>query len=276
MAWKSITPETVDQFTKCVAATHGGHTLSAADQKIVADCFEDAFSGDNGGTDPPVPATCKNGYRGGIDWWNGYCLDEPSKFKTAPGGVGTMGTNADCVRAFADGQRKKDGKLSFEVFFATAKVPQGMGGLHLGSTRSAHKAWGSPIGSPNYKGWLRQDWQFYGGDGTNTELRIGMYIADENGSNLAVRTWRTGIILRPQVWIPLAFSWDRTSPTELKQKVVSGSRTVEHVTTIYAGCENLLGWGFGNMDELDEFGGVPEVRFRNVVVIRYAVTVDQR
>jgi hypothetical protein len=268
MAWKPISPESVDQFTKCIAATHDGHTLSANDQKIVTDCFEGAFSeGDNGGTPepPPVPSTCQNGYRGGVEWWQHYCLDEPPKFKTAAGGVGIMGTNADGVRAFPDGQRKKDGKVAFEVFFATAKVPQGTGGLHLGCLTSAHKAWNSPVGSPQYKGWLRQDWQFYNGDGTNCELRIGMYIADENGSNFVVRTWNTGIILRPQRWIPLSFSWDRISSTEFKQVVSSESRRAEHTTQIYAGSQNIQGWKFGNMDNLSDFGGKPEVHFRNVV-----------
>lgn len=265
MSFKPITLARISEFQQCIAADHDGHTLSPADYAIVSECFETVFTEEEEPI-PPQPTGCKEGYRPGVDWWQGYCLDEPPKFSSSPDGeIGIMGTNADGVRAFSEGRIKR-GRIAFEVFFATDIVPQGLGGLHLGCLTSAHKAWGSPVGSPQYKGWLRPDWQFHNGDGENAELRIGTYMADENGSNFTVKSWNTGIILRPQIWIPLSFEWNRQAPDRLFLKVFSMGNDPETTVTIYPGCQDIQGWKFGNMDELDEFGGEPEVRFRNVVV----------
>lgn len=220
--------------------------------------------------DPPDPPTdplrCYDGYRALAAWWQGFCGTDPAKF-VSNADYGAMRTNSQSVRYLAGGDRFQSGYIAFEVYFATDRVPQGTGGLHICSPTSAHKALNSAMGNPYYKGWLRNDFQVYQGSGAyaspNAELRIGTYNADGNGArwgpDVVVDTWRTGVLLEPKRWIPIRFEWRRNGD-RFAMKVNAAGKTITISPTSY----DIYGFTTGNMDGLSNYGGIPEVRFRNL------------
>lgn len=211
--------------------------------------------------DPPLdPTECHDGYLNLSGWWAGWCGRSLTSFRSEGTEYGAMKTNTQAVRFFDEGNRFRDGWLEIEVYFATDKVPQGTGGLHILSPTSGHKGLGTDVVGSSYAGWLRPDFETYPIDGTTAELKVGNYFSDRNGS-VTVKNWRPSpaIVLRPKVWIPLRFEW-RRSGTSFAMNL-NGRTTTQ---TISADCVDIFGMSVGNMDNLSNYGGVPEVRFRRL------------
>lgn len=221
----------------------------------------------------PSPG-CHDGFVDCGGWWSGWCGDEFRNFTTA-GDYGAMRTNAEGLRWLSDSEGWAVGWIEIEVYFATDRVPQGTGGLHILSPNSGHRALGTPRTADGYPGWLRPDFQIRP-DGTNTtaELQIGTYNLDGQGKkwfekspgNLdhVVDVWRTGITLRPKVWQKFRFEW-RRSGEQITYNLNGKTRTVR----IHRDSQNIAAIAVGNMDGLvangqSVFGGSPEVRYRNL------------
>jgi hypothetical protein len=181
-----------------------------------------------------------------------------------------MRSNAEALRLMEGGERLPNGFLELEIYFATDRVPQATGGLHLLSPTSAHKALKSPVGKKLYKGWLRPDLELHPVDGVRAELKIGTYNTDGNGaywferghgkSDVVVDVWRTGIIVRPKQWIPVRMEWRRIAPDRLRLTLNGKSTDVQ----IHPDSKDILAFTVGNMDDLDDFGGTPEIRYRAI------------
>lgn len=212
---------------------------------------------------------CPSGFTTLTYWWTGWCSGRPDRFFSLNSDQGAMRSNATAARFLStDHNRLVQGFISLEVFFPMDRVPQRAGGLHLFAPVSAHVALGSPVGVDLYNGWLRADFGFVGGDGPDAELQLGIYNCDADGRfwftrngqlDAVVDEWRTGIILRPGVWNALRFSWTRRGDQFIM--MLNGK---SHITRIHPTSFDIQGMSVGNMDNLADFGGVPEVRFRNL------------
>jgi hypothetical protein len=211
--------------------------------------------------DPPVdPTECHEGYLNLDGWWAAWCGRSKTSFRSQGTEYGAMKSNTQAVTFLDEGNRYREGWIEIEVYFATDRVPQGTGGLHIMSATSAHKGLGSPQVGSGYAGWLRPDFETrpIPGDGVNAELKIGTYFADRNGA-VTVKNWNTGIILWPKVWIPIRFGWHRNGTTFAMD--VNGR---PNTLTISPDCVDIFGMSVGNMDGLANYGGTPEVRFRKL------------
>jgi len=222
-----------------------------------------------GGPASSQSIACSEGYVPLDGWWTEFCGDAEENFASGPD-YGIMRTNAEALRLLDDGDRLPEGFLELEIFFATDRVPQGTGGLHLLSPTSAHKALDSPVGKKLYKGWLRPDLELHPVDGVRAELKVGTYNTDGDGGywyergqgkpDVVVDVWRTGIIVEPKQWIPIRMEWRRIAPDRLRLTLNGKSTDVR----IHPGSKDILAFAVGNMDGLDDFGGTPEVRYRGV------------
>jgi hypothetical protein len=255
------------------AATEGGEKVvwqGEGSFKLV-EVLADSAPPDTTPPDPPDPpgdpAKCYSGYVPLVGWWLGYCGDELRNFQSGTD-YGAMRTNAEALRWLDGSTPISKGFIEVDIYFATDRVPQGTGGLHVLSPASGHKALGTPIQNGGYPGWLRPDFQTRGIDGTTAELRVGTYNADGEGRrwfqrrpgdyDIVVDVWSTGIILQPQVWIPLRFEWFRAGEW-IVYSLNGRARTVR----IHADSHDIAAFAVGNMDGLSLFGGTPEVRYRN-------------
>jgi hypothetical protein len=216
---------------------------------------------------------CYDGFVPLSGWWSGFCGDEARNFPS-DGDYGVMHTNAEALKFLDHGRRFATGFIELEVYFATDRVPQSTGGLHILSLCSQHRALGSPRVGNGYTGWLRPDFQIRAVDGTTAELQIGTYNLTAAGESwfqrepgkrdVVVDVWRTGIPLRPKEWIKLRFEWRRSGETityTLNGKVRS--------VRIHRDSLDIDALAVGNMDGLVKsgrsvYGGTPEIRYRNV------------
>ncbi|HWN82115.1 MAG TPA: hypothetical protein VNM87_08475 [Candidatus Udaeobacter sp.] len=242
-----------------------------------------AVSSEAGSGDAPASAAsntaaqqeCYDGFVPLSGWWADFCGDETRNFTTGDD-YGAMHTNAEALRLLAGGERLPSGYLELEVYFATDRIPQGTGGLHILSLCSGHRGLGTPRTGHGYASWLRPDFQIRSidGDGKNAELQIGTYNANAAGEmwyqrapgklDIVVDVWRTGIRLTPHQWIPLRFEWRRTGST-VSYVLNSKLRSVQ----IDRESADIYALAVGNMDGLRKdgqsvYGGTPEVRYRNL------------
>ena len=215
---------------------------------------------------------CYDGFVPLHGWWADYCGDEDRNFTTGDD-YGAMHTNAEALRLLAGGERFPSGFLEVEIYFATARVPQGTAGLHIMSLCSGHRAFGTPRTGHGYAGWLRPDFQIREIDGKAAELQIGTYNANAAGEmwyqrggkpDIVVDVWRTGIRLVPQQWIPIRFEWRRSGGT-ITYALNGKLRSVR----IDQGSADINALAVGNMDGLRKdgqsvYGGTPEIRYRNL------------
>jgi hypothetical protein len=218
-----------------------------------------SFSQHSLAAEPEPRLECSSGFVPLSGWWAGFCGDELRNF-TTESDYGAMHSNAEALRYLDQGRGFPAGWIELEVYFATDRVPQNTGGLHILSACSGHKALGTPITEKNgYPGWLRPDFQIHGTNGRDAELKIGTYNADGDGAKWYQKTPGTGIPLAPQQWIKLRFEWRRSGDTITY--AVNG-RT--HTVGIHPDSADIDALAFGNMDGLRSFGGTPEVRYRNL------------
>lgn len=268
MGWKPITLGLFEQFRQCLVSKG----IPEPYFNEISECFQFTFSESvDPGPDPepepePEPGTCLAGFLAGTGWWNGFCIDEPPKFSSESNNtVGVMGTNANGYKRFAENTGQTRGKASIDVFYRTDRIPQDGGGGHLFTAQSGERAL-----NPNYlKGWFRPDiissqsrWKIHtynlDGNGNRWYMRNG-------GLDAVVDIWDTGINnAGVGKWIPISLQWERRSPDKMWMKFTAGVQSSERVVTIHPQSVNPYSVSCGNMDHLGDYGGTPEIAFRNL------------
>jgi len=186
--------------------------------------------------DPPPVGTCLDGFQAGSGWWNGFCIDEPPKFRSETSNtVGVMGTNANGYKRFAPNSGQAHGKASIEIRYETDQIPQDTGGGHLFTAQSGERAL-----NPDYiKGWFRPDivsqqsqWKIHTyNNGPNGEA----WFTKPNGQkDHVVDVWSTGIPnAGTKVWIPISLEWNRVAADKMWMRFSAGSRSAERTVTIH-------------------------------------------
>jgi hypothetical protein len=271
MAWKPITLALFSEFQRCLQ----DKGIPESQFNEISDCFQATFNESvtpppDPGPDPepepePVPGTCLAGFLAGSGWWDKFCIDEPPKFKSENNnGVGVMGTNANGYRRFATSPQAR-GKASIDVFYRTAQIPQDGGGGHLFTAQSGERAL-----SPNYlQGWFRPDII-----SSQSKWKIHTYNLDGNGNRWYIRNggrdavvdiWDTGI---PNAgvgkWIAIALEWERRAADKMWMRFTADGQSREKIVTVHSQTTNPYSVSCGNMDHLGDYGGTPEIAFRNL------------
>jgi hypothetical protein len=268
MGWKPITLALFSEFQRCLQ----DKGIPESQFNEISECFQSTFTDTvDPGPDPepepePEPGTCLAGFIPLSGWWNKFCGDEPPKFRTEDGGnVGVIGTNANAYRRFAPNSGQARGKVSIEVNYHTAQIPQDVGGGHLFTAQSGERAL-----NPDYiKGWFRPDivssssiWKIHTyNNGPNGEAWFG----PEGHKDHVVDVWNTGI---PHEgvgkWIAIGLEWERRAADKMWMRFSASGRTAERIVTIHPQSVNPYSVAIGNMDKLGLFGGTPEIAFRDL------------
>ena len=213
----------------------------------------------------PDPGRCLDGFHGGSGWWLNSCVDEPPKFSTESGGtVGVMGTNANAYRRMSDSPQPR-GSAGVEVYYRTAQIPQDTGGGHLFTAESGER----PLNANYRRGWFRPDIV-----SKHSVWYIDTYNLDQNGNRWYIRNgqldavvdlWNTGLS-HPGVgkWIQIKLEWERRADDKMWMKFTCNGQSRERTVTIHPMSVNPYSVGFGNQDNLGQFGGTPQIAFRNL------------
>jgi len=156
------------------------------------------------------------------------------------------------------------GSAEVEVNYRTASIPQDTGGGHLFTAESGERPY-----DPNHpKSWFRPDIV-----SQQSQWKIHTYNLDQNGDawfgepghkNHVVDVWSTGLA-NPGVgtWIKLKLDWERRAADKMWMRFTCNGASKERTVTIHPQSKNPRGVGFGNQDGLGQFGGVPQIAFRN-------------
>jgi hypothetical protein len=264
MTWKPITLALFSQYQQCLQAK--GIPDPYLDE--IGECFQSTFAEPVDPPDPPDPptGTCLDGFH--MERWLGQdaCVDEPDKFSNEPNGVSVMGTNANAYWPMSPVGGQTRGSAAVEVFYRTAQIPQDTGGGHLFTAESGERPY-----DPNHpKGWFRPDIV-----SKHSVWYIDTYNLDGNGDRWYLRNgqpdavvdlWSTGI---PHAgvgkWIPIKIEWERRATDKMWLKFTASGQSREKIITIHPQSKNPRGVGFGNQDGLGQFGGTPQIAFRNFV-----------
>jgi hypothetical protein len=80
-----------------------------------------------------------------------------------------------------------------------------------------------------------------------------------------VDVWSTGI---PNAgvgkWIPISLEWERRAADKMWYRFSASGQSAERTVTIHSQSVNPYSVACGNMDGLGQFGGTPEIAFRNL------------
>jgi hypothetical protein len=211
---------------------------------------------------PPGSGDCLEGYQALSAWWDGWCGDESRNF-TTEGSLGVMKSNAEAYK-ITSLTPQAVGRASIEVLFRTAQIPQDAGGGHLFTAASSHKS----VGRNWQQGWLRPDIE-----PSHSRWYIHTYNLDGNGNRWFLRNgnldavvdvWDTGIpIAGVNQWIRLTLDWERRATDKLWLRLTVGGVSRERIITIHPASVNPGCAGVGNMDGLTNFGGMPQIAYRN-------------
>jgi hypothetical protein len=261
--FKDVNLITISEYQQCLDRSGDFSTDQLA---TISQCFEDVFTTqDTLPPEPePEPGDCLSGFHG--ERWLGHdaCVDEPDKFRNESNGVSVMGTNANAYWPMSPPGGQTRGSTSVEVFYRTAQIPQDTGGGHLFTAESSERPY-----DPNHpKAWFRPDIV-----SQQSTWRIHTYNLDGNGNrwflrngqpDVVVDLWNTGIT-NPGVgrWIKLKLEWDRRASDRMWMRFTCDGQSRERTVTIHPDSKNPRGVGFGNQDGLGQFGGTPEIAFRN-------------
>lgn len=268
--FKDITLQTISEYQQCIEQSED---FSQEQMLSLSNCFEQIFTEDAPDTtippDPgpgPGPGNCINGNHPLAGWWAGFCGDETRNFPSESNNtIGVMHTNADCGKIMSQTPVRK-GSVSFEVFFRTAQLPQDLGGGHMFTACSGEKHQ-----VPDFlKSWWRPDVTVSGSQWT-----ISTYNNGPNGEawferspgrfDHVIDVWRTALVPQVGRWIKLKLEWDRRADDRMWMRFSQDGQSKERTLTIHPQTKNPYYVMFGNEDHLEQFGGTPEIAFRNLV-----------
>jgi hypothetical protein len=256
--------ETTKTARVVIRGTHEGSPVQGSPKVIE---FKATRAGSIVPPDPPPPTgICLAGFLAGAGFWQNWCIDEPPKFKSESNNtVGVMGTNANAYKRMAASPVVR-GRAAIEVYYRTAQIPQDGGGGHLFTAQSGERAL-----NPQYlQGWFRPDiissqsiWKIHtynlDGNGNRWYLRNGQLDA-------VVDIWNTSIAhAGVGKWIPFSLQWERREASKMWMRFSASGQATERVVTVHPQTVNPYSVSCGNMDHLSDYGGTPEIAFRNLV-----------